>query len=143
MSIDVLPARTAALDQVATLQLPTKRDEAWRYAPHKALGELAFGSSAKPAAVPSSIDDQIPAIDGPRVVIVTGVVGVVELASHAIDSVLEQPDVHEAVASREEDPARGQHHDDERDPGTEVDEQDRRDPLDDVPEKAVYALLQR
>ena len=83
MSIDVLPARTAALDQVATLQLPTKRDEAWRYAPHKALGELAFGSSAKPAAVPSSIDDQIPAIDGPRVVIVNGVV---DLSRSRLDS---------------------------------------------------------
>lgn len=70
----LLPTRTAALEQVQSLELPTKRDEAWRYAPHKTLGELVFGAATAPAVVPADVADQIPAIDGPRLVIVNGVV---------------------------------------------------------------------
>ncbi|NNC81720.1 MAG: Fe-S cluster assembly protein SufD [Acidimicrobiales bacterium] len=73
MIVDVLPGRTAALEQVSSLELPTKRDEAWRYAPHKALGALTFGPAAAPAAVPADVDAQIPEIEGPRLVIVNGV----------------------------------------------------------------------
>ena len=54
---------------------PTRRDEAWRYAPHRELGRLVFGPS--PDAVvdlPDDIESQIPAIDGPRIVIVNGIV---------------------------------------------------------------------
>lgn len=73
MSVDLLPTRTAALERMQSLELPTKRDEAWRYAPLKPLGELVFGPATTLAAVPANVDDQIPDIDGPRVVMVNGV----------------------------------------------------------------------
>lgn len=66
--------RTAALSHLETLALPTKRDEAWRYAPHAALGRLVFGPDAGAAEDPADIDSQIPALDGPRLVIVNGAV---------------------------------------------------------------------
>ena len=69
-----LRSRTAALEQVDSLHLPTKRDEAWRYAPHKTLAKLAFGPAAAVDTVPADVDAQIPEIDGPRVVLVNGVV---------------------------------------------------------------------
>ncbi len=74
MSLATLPSRTAALEQVESQSLPTKRDEAWRYAPHKTLAQLRFGPAAAPNEVPADIDGQIPNIDGPRLVIVNGVV---------------------------------------------------------------------
>ena len=74
MSLAILPSRSAALEQVESLSLPTKRDEAWRYAPHKALGQLTFGPATAPDVVPADVDGQIPHIDGPRLVIVNGVV---------------------------------------------------------------------
>ena len=74
MSVAILPSRTAALEQVGSMSLPTKRDEAWRYAPHKALAQLTFGPATAPDAVPADVDGQIPHIDGPRLVIVNGVV---------------------------------------------------------------------
>jgi Fe-S cluster assembly protein SufD len=74
VSLAILPSRTAALEQVGSLSLPTKRDEAWRYAPHQALAQLTFGPATAPDAVPADVDGQIPPIDGPRLVIVNGVV---------------------------------------------------------------------
>jgi Fe-S cluster assembly protein SufD len=74
VSLAILPSRTAALEQVGSLSLPTKRDEAWRYAPHRALGRLTFGPTTAPDVVPDDVDGQIPDIDGPRLVIVNGVV---------------------------------------------------------------------
>ena len=74
MSLAILPSRTAALEQVGSLSLPTKRDESWRYAPHKTLGQLTFGPATAPDPVPADVDGQIPQIDGPRLVIVNGVV---------------------------------------------------------------------
>ena len=74
MSLAILPSRVAALEQAGSLSLPTKRDEAWRYAPHTALGRLTFGPTTAPDVVPSDVDGQIPHIDGPRLVIVNGVV---------------------------------------------------------------------
>jgi Fe-S cluster assembly ATP-binding protein len=35
----------SSLDRLDRIGLPTKRDEAWRYAPHRLLGELTFGPS--------------------------------------------------------------------------------------------------
>jgi Fe-S cluster assembly protein SufD len=69
-----LASRSAALEQMASLSLPTKRDEAWRYAPHKVLGQLTFGPATATDAVLADIDSQIPHVDGPRIVIVNGVV---------------------------------------------------------------------
>jgi Fe-S cluster assembly protein SufD len=54
---------------------PTKRDEAWRYAPHRTLAALAFGPPVEPGTtVPADFEQRIPALDGPRVVVINGVV---------------------------------------------------------------------
>lgn len=74
MSLVTLPSRTAALERVESQSLPTKRDEAWRYAPHKTLAQLTFGPAATLDEVPADIERQIPDIDGPRLVVVNGVV---------------------------------------------------------------------
>ncbi len=84
MSLAILPSRTAALEQVGSLSLPTKRDEAWRYAPHKTLARLTFGPAHAPDQTPADIDGQIPAIDGPRIVVVNGVV---DSARSSLDNV--------------------------------------------------------
>lgn len=58
-----------------SIAYPTKRDEAWRYAPHAELGRLVFGPSPDAAIeVPAELEAQIPALDGPRLVVVNGVV---------------------------------------------------------------------
>ena len=68
-------ARLDVLDRIGAIGYPTKRDEAWRYAPHRALGELAFGPPVElGTAVPADLEDQIPALDGPRIVVVNGAV---------------------------------------------------------------------
>ena len=65
----------ALLDQVAAIGYPTKRDEAWRYAPHAVLGRLSFGPpGAFDGGLLAEIDGRIPALDGPRIVVVNGVV---------------------------------------------------------------------
>jgi len=65
-------ARAARVGEVT---LPTRRDEAWRYAPHGELAKLTFGPGAStPVDVPAEVEAQIPAIDGPRVVVVNGLV---------------------------------------------------------------------
>mgnify|MGYP001823241299 CR=1 FL=1 len=57
------------------LDYPTKRDEAWRYAPHRLLGQLSFGPPVDLGApVPTDLDEQIPALGGPRIVVINGVV---------------------------------------------------------------------
>jgi len=64
-----------ALEQIEVIDHPTKRDEAWRYAPHGELGRLSFGSPSAPAPrVPADVEEQIPALDGLRIVVVNGVV---------------------------------------------------------------------
>lgn len=68
--------RAQALDWVEANGYPTRRNEAWRYAPHKALGALSFGPPVALTSELPDIDAQIPALDGPRVVVVNGVVDV-------------------------------------------------------------------
>ncbi len=52
---------------------PTKRDEAWRYAPHRDLERLAFGPTpASTDGIAEGIETGAPAIDGPRIVVVNG-----------------------------------------------------------------------
>jgi len=58
----------------AAPELPTKRDEAWRYAPHADLAQLTFGPGGASAAVPAELEAQIPVFDGPRIVVVNGIV---------------------------------------------------------------------
>ncbi len=66
------PPRPADVDGVV---YPTKRDEAWRHAPHRELAELTFGSSVGlPAEIPAELEQRIPALGGPIVVVVNGVV---------------------------------------------------------------------
>jgi len=59
----------------AGLTYPTKRDEAWRYAPHDVLGQLSFGPPVESARqLAPALDANIPALKGPRIVLVNGVV---------------------------------------------------------------------
>lgn len=62
-------------DMVAGLTYPTKRDEAWRYAPHDVLRQLSFGPSVESTRqVPPALAANVPALEGPRIVLVNGVV---------------------------------------------------------------------
>jgi Fe-S cluster assembly protein SufD len=93
--------RPAALDWVESSGYPTRRNEAWRYAPHKKLAELSFGPPLAPPPSVPDIGELIPALDGPRIVVVNGVVDV-ELStmispaglhlSSLLDARREQPD---------------------------------------------------
>lgn len=68
-------ASMQTLERSHVPEYPTRRDEAWRYAPHQVLGRLSFGpAGALTKDVPSGIDQQIPALDGPRIVVVNGAV---------------------------------------------------------------------
>ena len=63
------------IDLLGGLVYPTRRDEAWRYAPHDTLKRLSFGRPAPPTgALPRTLEARIPALDGPRIVIVNGAV---------------------------------------------------------------------
>ena len=68
--------RAVALDWVESNGYPTRRHEAWRYAPHQQLGALSFGPPVTLTASVPDISAQIPALDGPRIVVVNGVVDV-------------------------------------------------------------------
>jgi Fe-S cluster assembly protein SufD len=69
------PSPATQGEQIDVIDRPTKRDEAWRYAPHGEIGRLSFGPpSASALSVPAAVESQIPALDGPRIVIVNGVV---------------------------------------------------------------------
>jgi Fe-S cluster assembly protein SufD len=68
-------ARLRALDRIDAIGYPTKRDEAWRHAPHRMLADLSFGSPVESGTEqPADLDDRIPALDGPRIVVVNGAV---------------------------------------------------------------------
>ena len=66
--------RAGALEWVESNGYPSRRNEAWRYAPHKVLGALSFGPPVGRAADVPELDAQIPSLDGPRIVVVNGVV---------------------------------------------------------------------
>jgi Fe-S cluster assembly protein SufD len=72
--------QSIALDWIKANGYPTKRHDAWRYAPHQQLSALSFGPPATPAAAVSNPAAQIPVLDGPRIVVINGVVDV-ELSS--------------------------------------------------------------
>ena len=62
-------------DVLDGIGLPTKRDEAWRYAPHRLLSELTFGPpSGTPHDLMVDLDDRLPVLGGPRIVVVNGLV---------------------------------------------------------------------
>ena len=66
-------ARLDSLDRIGIIRYPTRRDEAWRYAPHRQLAELAFGPPVQVFGdLPAELDEQIPTLDGPRIVVVNG-----------------------------------------------------------------------
>lgn len=58
----------------AAPELPTRRDEAWRYAPHADLARLIFGPVGAPTEAPADLLARIPELGGPRIVIVNGAV---------------------------------------------------------------------
>jgi Fe-S cluster assembly protein SufD len=66
--------RPAALDRFDEIGFPTKRDEAWRYAPHRVLAELTFGPGDAVGGDALDLDGRLPALDGPRIVVVNGIV---------------------------------------------------------------------
>ena len=68
--------RTVALDWVEANGYPTKRHDAWRYAPHQQLTALSFGPAVTLASTVADLEAQIPVLDGPRIVVVNGVVDV-------------------------------------------------------------------
>ncbi|HSP29051.1 MAG TPA: hypothetical protein VLN74_10930 [Ilumatobacteraceae bacterium] len=75
MSPTAPPVSRSAIDRLDSIGVPTKRDEAWRYAPHRQLAQLVFGpSDGSIAELGFDLDERLPALDGPRIVIVNGVV---------------------------------------------------------------------
>lgn len=65
----------ARIERIGAIDYPTRRDEAWRYAPHRELGRLSFGPPlSSPGDLSADVEGLIPALDGPRIVIVNGVV---------------------------------------------------------------------
>lgn len=69
------PSLAARIEGIGEIDYPTSRDEAWRYAPHRELGRLAFAPSSAPSVgVASDVDEKIPSLDGPRIVLVNGLV---------------------------------------------------------------------
>jgi len=73
MSTAAVTSPLGAIELLDSVIRPTKRNETWRYAPHRQLDALTFGPSVA-VDLPADLDEQIPALDGPRVVIVNGVV---------------------------------------------------------------------
>lgn len=68
-------SQAKGLEQIDVIDHPTRRDEAWRYAPLGDLGRLSFGPPSESVPrVPAGVEEQIPALDGPRIVVVNGVV---------------------------------------------------------------------
>ena len=62
-------------DKLNAPAYPTRRDEAWRYAPHDVLRRLSFGPiNVLAGDLPDTIDGQIPVLEGPRIVVVNGIV---------------------------------------------------------------------
>ena len=81
-------ATRSPIDRLDGIGLPTKRDEAWRYAPHRLLGELTFGASvAPPGARDLDLDALLPRLDGPRLVVVNGAVDHERSVLPAVDGV--------------------------------------------------------
>jgi Fe-S cluster assembly protein SufD len=75
MSPTAAAVSPSAIDRLDSIRVPTKRDEAWRYAPHRELARLVFGPSSGPIDdLGFDLDVRVPSLDGPRVVIVNGVV---------------------------------------------------------------------
>jgi Fe-S cluster assembly protein SufD len=66
--------RHDALERIGVIGYPTRRDEAWRYAPNRLLGDLEFGPPGEPAREVPDIDGLTPVLDGPRIVVVNGIV---------------------------------------------------------------------
>ena len=67
--------RLGAIDLLDAISLPTKRDEAWRYAPHRLLADLTFGPTvAGRIELPFELDERLAYLDGPCIVVVNGAV---------------------------------------------------------------------
>jgi Fe-S cluster assembly protein SufD len=76
------------LERVDGIGFPTRRDEAWRYAPHRLLGDLTFGpSTGLPRGLELDLDTRVPVLDGPRIVVVNGIVDHERSVLSAVDGV--------------------------------------------------------
>jgi len=90
--------------RVGEVTMPTRRDEAWRYAPHGELAKLTFGPApAAPVDVPAEVEAQIPSIDGPRVVVVNGLVDTGRSRLDDLPTGLQISSLAEAIAARPAD----------------------------------------
>ena len=70
------------------ISLPTKRDEAWRYAPHRVLAELTFGPTVAGAVdLPYTLDERLGYLSGPCIVMVNGAVDHERSNLDAVDGV--------------------------------------------------------
>ena len=89
MSATAAPTtRLGSIDLLDGLALPTKRDEAWRYAPLRQLADLSFGPTvAGPVELPFDLDERLGYLDGPRIVVVNGAVDPERSNLHAADGV--------------------------------------------------------
>jgi len=61
-------------DPAGGMPLPTRRNEAWRYAPHRDLARLSFGPPPQFTGVADATLAAVPQLGGPLVVTVNGVV---------------------------------------------------------------------
>jgi len=102
------PTSVEVLDRIGAIELPTKRSEAWRYAPHAKLAKLSFGPSTSPApSLPVEVEQQIPALDGPTIVIINGVVDSTHSKLDELPAGLSVSSLAEVIAN---DPERLDHH---------------------------------
>ena len=95
--------RLGAIELLDGIAQPTRRDEAWRHAPHRELAELTFGPTVSGKVdLPFELDERLAFLDGPCVVVVNGAVDLersnlaagkgIRLATFA-DIAEQQPDV--------------------------------------------------
>jgi len=66
--------RSGDLDVLDGIGFPTKRDEAWRYAPHRQLAGLTFAANVDGPIGGVELGGRVPDIAGPRIVVVNGAV---------------------------------------------------------------------
>jgi Fe-S cluster assembly protein SufD len=80
--------RLGAIDLLDAISLPTKRDEAWRYAPHRLLADLTFGPTvAGQVELPFELDERLDYLSGPCIVVVNGAVDRVRSNLDGVDGV--------------------------------------------------------
>ena len=81
-------SRLGSIDVLDGVILPTKRDEAWRYAPHRQLAELTFGPTVSGTVeLPFELDERLGYLEGARIVVVNGAVDLQRSNLHGVAGV--------------------------------------------------------